>query len=132
MYAIPGFIGFYLFTNNNIPTEFIYISFAYTTAMHLFSAVPDINSDKKANLKTTAVTLGERVSLLICLILWFSISIILIRLNILIFFVSLIYSILVFLVLFKFRKVDRVYWVPYINTIVGFLSFWKIIFIRFI
>lgn len=37
-------------------------------AMHAFSAIPDIEADQKANLKTTAVFLGSKKTLIYCLL----------------------------------------------------------------
>lgn len=37
-------------------------------AMHAFSAIPDIEADQKANLKTTAVFLGRKKTLIYCLL----------------------------------------------------------------
>lgn len=132
LYAIPGFIGFlYISNTSTLPFEAIYIGIAYTGAMHLFSAVPDIESDKKAKLKTTAVFFGEKISLYLCLFLWFSISILLLNINKFLFIVSLIYPFTVLYVIFN-KNVSRVYWwFPYINTIVGFLSFWILVFSKF-
>jgi len=42
----------------------------WVIAMHCFSAIPDIDSDKQAWLKTTAIFLGKKNSLLYCILLY--------------------------------------------------------------
>ncbi len=127
LYAIPGFIGFFMFNQPVIPWQFIYIGFAYNAAMHLFSAIPDIEADKLAQLKTSAILFGKKLSLVVCLVLWFSISLILLSANLLIFSISLIYSLLVLIVIIKPNLLTKVYWLfPYVNGIAGFIIFWII------
>jgi len=43
---------------------------AWSSSMHLFSAIPDIEADKQVGLHTTAVALGRTSSLLLCSVLW--------------------------------------------------------------
>lgn len=43
---------------------------AWSSSMHLFSAIPDIEADKQVGLHTTAVVLGRTSSLLVCSGLW--------------------------------------------------------------
>jgi 4-hydroxybenzoate polyprenyltransferase len=38
--------------------------------MQLYSAIPDIAADAQARLRTTAVVIGERASLVVCTVLW--------------------------------------------------------------
>lgn len=70
LYVLPAFIGFAQATNY-LPSWRLMLSGAlWATAMHLFSAVPDIESDREAGLETTAVYLGHNQSLLACSLLW--------------------------------------------------------------
>jgi len=133
LYALPGFIGYLNFSTNQIPIQILLICIMYTFAMHLFSAIPDIDADTKANLKTTAIVLGEKRSLMVCLLLWLGISIILLSINIPIFILSLIYIVLPLICIHKPEYLQKIYWLfPVINAFVGFMIFWIIVIIKFL
>lgn len=70
LYAIPGFLAFNHITGSLPSFLFIFSAFCWTSAMHLFSAIPDIIPDKTAGIRTTAVWLGDKKSLLLCSMLW--------------------------------------------------------------
>jgi lycopene elongase/hydratase (dihydrobisanhydrobacterioruberin-forming) len=73
-YVFPGFIIYLELTQTSffsISPFIILASFLWPIAMHLYSAIPDILADKRANLETTATKLGERNSVWICAIFWF-------------------------------------------------------------
>jgi 4-hydroxybenzoate polyprenyltransferase len=54
------------------PLSIIAAAGLWTMAMHAYSAVPDIDSDKAAGVPTVATFLGERGTLLFCLALYIS------------------------------------------------------------
>ncbi len=126
LYGLPALVGYYQSTNN-FPSLFIMIAiFCWTSAMHLFSAIPDISPDKKANLNTSAVMFGKTNSLVICLIFW------LITSGVMIYsyphyisLISLIYPIIPLILLLNNRtNINKIYWYfPYINAFCGFLLF---------
>jgi len=100
--------------------------YCFTSAMHLFSAIPDISYDRKASVITTAVKLEFNNSLILCLIFWLSFSLIfsfyyrfLFPLSILL----LIYPLIpLYILITKKENIDQIYWYfPYINGIVGFI-----------
>ncbi|MFW9968289.1 MAG: prenyltransferase [Candidatus Thorarchaeota archaeon] len=70
LYVIPALLAFYQTTLIIPPFLPVFAAFMWTSAMQLFSAIPDIEADKKANLKTTAVVAGEKGSLILCFIFW--------------------------------------------------------------
>ena len=127
LYILPGVIGFLQASGHLPPWDIIAAAALWTSGMHLFSAIPDISSDRKAHLKTTAVLLGPRRSLLLCFGLWLA-SIILITIHqerIFWFILGLPY-LLIPLVLEagRYERVGQVYWLfPYINGTIGFLLF---------
>jgi len=119
-YILPAF-----FFNFSISPIF----FLWPIAMHLYSAIPDIEPDKKANLKTTATVLDYKKSLLLCFILWGTFSIYLILQNP-IFLLSLVYpTIPAYLYFNKDKKQsEKIYWYfPKLNITLGFLAFWFIV-----
>lgn len=97
-------------------------------AMHCYSAIPDIEPDRQAWLKTTAVYLGKQSSLIYCAGLyllsallsfptlgWFSVSWWIVYLT---------------MMMISYTQKD-IFWLykifPYINLIIWFLLFWYII-----
>jgi len=127
LYVIPGFIAFYEVTLVYPDWIFVISSVLWAGAMHLFSAILDIQPDKEAGISTTAVYLGLKKSLLLCLTLWLSAWFLLFYSGFLghLIYIFLVYPILPLYVLLK-KKVDleKIYWLyPYINTILGFILF---------
>lgn len=66
LYIFPGLISYGIMTNSWPPAQIIIAATAWCMAMHAFSAIPDIESDKKAKLSTVATVLGKNVTLLFC------------------------------------------------------------------
>lgn len=126
-YVLPGIFGFYLI-GQEIPNIFIIFSALFWAfAMHLFSAVVDIEPDKKANIQTSATFLGRKFSLLFCFLFWFVAWVWIYQTTILndLIYLYLIYPILPLVFLFKKEiNLEKAYWFyPFINMILGFLLF---------
>lgn len=131
LYFLPGLLAYHELTGL-FPHWSLILAFAcWTTAMHLYSAIPDIKFDRKAGLKTTAVVLGKKMSLWVCFFLWliFFVSVIL---NVLmnnfggvysfIFWILLIYPLMMLYILFSKVDIAKAYWYyPYITGILGFI-----------
>ncbi len=132
LYILPGVLGFSIVTGSLPPWWVVISGGLWTAAMHLFSAIPDIKADKLANLRTTAVLLGEKKALLLTVFLWLGSAVILITYfpNWWIFPVC-IYFLLPFLCIFKMMTpIDLYRYFPFINAGLGFLLFWSIFFYR--
>ena len=97
--------------------------------MHLFSAIPDITYDKKANITTTTVWMEQNNSLSLCTILW-SISALGLYGIHQVFLPMFIYPIISLYLLFEENQnISKIYWAfPYINSILGCAYFWIILF----
>lgn len=127
LYLMPGIFGFYLAAGDLPFWPIIVAGAMHTTAMHLFSAVPDVGPDTKAGIRTTATVLGRQWSLLICLGMWSvlaSLATILTGYHPLS-FLAIVYPAIPLLLLARPRtSVERLYWyLPYINTLLGGLLF---------
>jgi lycopene elongase/hydratase (dihydrobisanhydrobacterioruberin-forming) len=123
LYAMPGFFGYAIFTNSISELAVFLASLFWTSAMHLFSAIPDITYDKNAEIQTTAVILGRKWSLILCATFW-AISVFFVISYSNLFLLGLIYPLLPLLILFKNFDESRIYWYfPFINTIFGFAIF---------
>lgn len=131
LYILPGIYGFILVTNS-LPALLPILGFwAWASAMHLFSAIPDIAPDKKANLKTTAVLIGKQNSLIVCTILWlifFNLTVFVFKQSLLM--LLIIYPVIPLLLLIKKNiSIEKVYWYfPMLNMAFGFLAFVLIVF----
>jgi 4-hydroxybenzoate polyprenyltransferase len=66
LYIMPGVFAYALVTRQLPPAELIIAGGFWTAAMHAYSAIPDIEADKKAGLKTIATTFGAYGTLAIC------------------------------------------------------------------
>ena len=77
LYILPGILVFLIFQPlNNLSVPLVFAAWIWAMGMHLFSSLPDIDSDKKAKLNTTAVWLGfKKASLLTLFYFGFSIVI---------------------------------------------------------
>lgn len=116
------------------PPVLIWIAgWAWTMAMHTFSAVPDIKADTQANVPTTATKLGKKNALLWCAFWWLVAAASLAEvtghwLPLL----GLVYPFTA-LAVWKNKKLDpfTVYRVfPWLNALVGATLFWWIVFER--
>lgn len=130
MYIVPGLIG-YVLTTNNIPSILWWIiGLLYVAGMQVYSAIPDIEADKAASIRTTAVYLGKDKALVFVLINWLLFSILLIFSVGPVMLLTLVYPLIPALLIGKDTKyVNKLYGYFYIvNIVMGFLGFWYIFF----
>lgn len=129
-YIFPGCIAYLAWRSTHM-SELIFPLVAggcWTAALHLFSAIPDIAADTRAQLSTTATTLGERRSLYLCMLLWGTSAVTTLYLLGWPALLGLVYPALPLLVLARRRKLFAVYqYMPKINLIIGFILFWYVV-----
>jgi 4-hydroxybenzoate polyprenyltransferase len=70
LYVVPVGVSWGIVTNSYPPLIPILAGFLWSYAMHLYSAVPDINADKMANIQTGATLLGKNTTLILCGVLY--------------------------------------------------------------
>jgi 4-hydroxybenzoate polyprenyltransferase len=123
LYIVPGLIA-YVHVNHALPpTNIIIAASLWTWAMHLFSAIPDIEPDVQARIKTTAVVLGKRGSLLLCVLYWglgaYALNTSVFLSNIGVMYASIPLALLI--LGSKKTLIEKVYWMfPLFNALVGF------------
>lgn len=128
LYAMPLLVGYAQNTNNVPGIDILIASISWSAAMHAFSAIPDIEYDKKAGLRTVATLLGWRGALLFCAANWGVASIVAVWRDILL-LPSLIYPLIPVYILVRGGDVEKIYWrFPLINSTMGFLAFIYIIY----
>ncbi|MCK9150641.1 prenyltransferase [Methanobacterium alcaliphilum] len=127
LYILPGIFAFYL-ASNTFPSFLVLLgAYFHISAMHIFSAIPDIAYDEKSGINTTPVFIGEKTSLYLCFIFWLSLSLIVIFLSDFypLSFLVFIYPVFPLILLIKKNmNITKIYWyLPYVNTILGGILF---------
>ncbi|RJS48265.1 MAG: prenyltransferase [Methanobacterium sp.] len=127
LYVMPGLFAYYL-VSGALPSWLILIgAYCHVSAMHIFSAIPDIEYDLKSGIRTTPVAIGKKAALILTSFFWVMLSGIVIYLagfNILSFLVLLYPLFPISLLLIPSLKIERLYWyLPYVNTALGGLLF---------
>ncbi|MHB9285487.1 prenyltransferase [Halobacteriales archaeon Cl-PHB] len=69
LYVLPG-IAAYAVVAGPPPTLAVLAGWLWTMAMHTYSAIPDVEPDRNAGIRTTATVLGERGALAYCIVAW--------------------------------------------------------------
>ena len=127
LYLFPGYVGYFLAGGSGFNWKIFLAGVCWVMAMHAYSAVPDIEADKKVSIKTIATKLGGKNTIYFCLLLY-SLSAILtvsylgyISLSLWLVYAGLM---IISIVNFKQNKLMKIYKVfPVINLISGFLIF---------
>jgi len=70
LYVLPGVAAYAALTGGPPPALALVGAWAWTAAMHAFSAIPDVGPDRAAGIRTTATVLGERRTLVACAAAW--------------------------------------------------------------
>jgi 4-hydroxybenzoate polyprenyltransferase len=70
LYILPGVGTYVALTGTAPPTPVIVGAWLWTMAMHTFSAIPDIEPDREAGIRTTATLLGGGPTLAYCGVVW--------------------------------------------------------------
>ncbi len=131
LYVMPGIFAYYLVAGQ-LPTWIILLAaYCHVSAMHIFSAIPDIEYDRVTGIITTPVYFGKKVGLYLVLMFWIILAVIAIYLSgyHLLSFLVLVFPAFPFILIIK-PSVDirKLYWyLPYVNIILGGLLFLALI-----
>lgn len=128
LYILPGVFAFVYVTGSYPSFTDVFMLSLWAWGMHLFSAIPDIEPDKKAEVQTTAVVIGKKRSLMMCSLLWLGFCALLWSRHDALLPWALIVAVYpatpLILLLKKEVDIARVYWhFPFINSGVGFGAF---------
>ncbi|MFN0139041.1 MAG: prenyltransferase [Pyrinomonadaceae bacterium] len=130
LYVMPGLFAYSLVSGEFPPLMVVIAGACWTAAMHAYSAIPDIDADKQAGLKTIATVCGPLLTLAICAGLY-AMSAILSAEYLGFVSISLgfayVFLMLASVVSFKNGNLFRLYRAfPLINVVAGFVIFWHI------
>lgn len=136
LYIFPAVFGYVLISNQLPPVPIIAAATLWTMAMHAYSAVPDIDADREAGVKTIAVLFGQRITLVICLALYIASAVLTFPyLGVVSIILGIIYTVMILISLFYTDRIGifNVYkYFPLLNAASGFVLFWFIAFAKFL
>ncbi len=122
LYILPGAAAFTALTGTHPPLSALVGAWLWTMGMHTFSAIPDIEPDREAGIRTTATVLGEERTYAYCGAVWLAAAIAFALVDTRISLLLLAYPVVVFALYWSDVPTDRAYWwYPALNTLVGML-----------
>lgn len=130
IYVSPAVVGFYLTGNMNLEWLAVFGGLIWAFAMQTYSAVPDIEADKTAGVKTLATKLGEQNALWFCMFCYLiSAAIGYVYVGWIAALFGIIYATIVLLSVKNNSKLFKYYtFFPLINSITGTVLFFYLFF----
>ena len=120
LYVLPGVVAYTAVTGAAPPLAAVLGGWCWAMGMHTFSAIPDIEPDREAGIRTTATALGERRTYAYCGACWLAAAILFFVVHPFFALLLLAYPVLVFAIARSSVAVERAYWwYPAVNTLVG-------------
>ncbi|MEM6514723.1 MAG: prenyltransferase [Bacteroidota bacterium] len=125
IYVSPAVIGFFATGSSSLDWLAVLGGLIWASAMQTYSAVPDIEADNKAGVKTLATQLGGQNALFFCFLAFLVSAIIgYLYVGYLALIFGLIYSVLMILSIVKAKDVFKYYtYFPLVNTLTGALLY---------
>ncbi|WP_425492162.1 prenyltransferase [Halovivax limisalsi] len=120
LYVLPGGAAFVTVAGGQPPALAVLAGWLWAMGMHTFSAIPDIEPDRLAGLRTTATVLGEQRAYAYCAACWIAAAVAFGLVDPRFGLLLAVYPVLVAVVATRSVTVERAYWwFPAINTAVG-------------
>jgi 4-hydroxybenzoate polyprenyltransferase len=132
LYVLPGVAAYAAVSGSQPPTLALVGGWLWAMAMHTFSAIPDIEPDRRAGIETTATRLGEGWTYAYCAGCWTLAAVAFGLLDARLGALLALYPVGVVLVARSSVDVARAYWwYPAVNTVVGALftmgGLWRLV-----
>ena len=122
LYVLPGAAAYATVAGAHPPGAALVGAWLWTMGMHTFSAIPDIEPDRAAGIRTTATVLGERRTYAYCFAAWVAAAVAFVAVDLRLGALLGAYPVFVAWVAVSSIDVDRAYWwFPALNTVVGTL-----------
>lgn len=122
LYILPGAAAYATVAGVNPPVAALAGAWLWTMGMHTFSAIPDIEPDRAAGIRTTATLLGESRTYVYCFACWIVAALAFAAVDLRLGALLGVYPVFVAWVATSSVPVDRAYWwFPALNTAVGTL-----------
>ncbi|MBV0925046.1 prenyltransferase [Halomicroarcula limicola] len=120
LYILPGVVAYAAVAGVAPPVSAVAGAWLWTMGMHTFSAIPDIEPDREAGIRTTATYLGASRTYYYCAACWLAAAAAFALTHWAFGALLLVYPVLVFGVLAAGVDVEAAYWwYPAVNTLVG-------------
>ncbi|SEA12776.1 4-hydroxybenzoate polyprenyltransferase [Haloplanus vescus] len=132
LYVLPGAAAYAAVAGAQPPLLAVAAGWAWSMAMHTFSAIPDIDPDRRAGIETTATRLGARGAYAYCAACWTVAALAFGLLDPRLGALLAVYPVGVALVRWAGVDTARAYWwFPAVNTVVGALltmgGLWRLV-----
>jgi 4-hydroxybenzoate polyprenyltransferase len=120
LYVLPGVVAYTAVAGRVPPLAAVVGGWVWAMGMHTFSAIPDIEPDREAGVRTTATVLGEERTYAYCAVCWLSAAVAFGAVDARIAYLLLAYPVVVFAIYWSDVEVSEAYWwYPALNTVVG-------------
>lgn len=120
LYVLPGAAAYAAVSGSHPPALAVVGGWLWTMGMHTFSAIPDVEPDRAAGVRTTATVLGERRTYAYCGVCWASAALAFGLVDARLGALLLVYPVAVAGIVRSDVDVERAYWwYPAVNTLVG-------------
>jgi 4-hydroxybenzoate polyprenyltransferase len=120
LYILPGAAAYAALSGTHPPVPALVGAWLWTMGMHTFSAVPDIEPDREAGIRTTATVLGEERTYAYCGAAWLAAAVSFAPVDTRLSLLLLAYPVVVFGLYWSDVPTERAYWwYPALNTLVG-------------
>jgi 4-hydroxybenzoate polyprenyltransferase len=120
LYVLPGAAAYAALTGTAPPLLVLLGGWLWTMAMHTFSAIPDIEPDRRAGIRTTATVLGQSGALAYCFACWLGAAVAMAAFHLWLGALFGAYPVLLAGVAASDVGIDRAYWwFPYVNALAG-------------
>jgi 4-hydroxybenzoate polyprenyltransferase len=120
LYITPGLVAYAALTGELPPALVIAGGWLWTMGMHTFSAIPDIEPDRAAGIRTTATVLGRDRTLAYCAGCWIGAAALMGAVHPFFAVVLGVYPVFIAGIALASADIDRAYWwFPALNTAAG-------------
>ncbi|MFB6093058.1 MAG: prenyltransferase [Haloquadratum sp.] len=120
LYVLPGAAAYAALAGAHPPLAALAGAWLWTMGMHTFSAIPDIEPDREAGVRTTATVLGTRRTVAYCFACWLAAAVAFAFVDLRLGLALGVYPVVAVGVAVSGVAVDRAYWwFPALNTLVG-------------
>jgi len=120
LYIMPGIVAYGAVAGELPPLLMIAGGWLWTMGMHTFSAIPDIEPDRKAGIQTTATALGEYRTYWYCAGCWLLAAVLVGSVHPFFAAVFAIYPVFVAVIVLASIEANRAYWwFPIVNVLAG-------------
>jgi 4-hydroxybenzoate polyprenyltransferase len=120
LYILPGVVAFTAVAGSYPPALGVAGGWTWAMGMHTFSAIPDIEPDRRAGIRTTATVLGRSRTLLYCGVCWTGATVLMGLVDPRFVVVFAVYPLFAAWVELADIDIERAYWwFPVLNTLAG-------------